>query len=81
MLKRKIAMTCSALLLLGLAACGNTTSDRLLSGAAIGGGVGAAGGAVFGAPLTGAAVGAAVGAAAGGLTDEQQIDLGEPIWK
>ena len=49
MLKRKIAMAGSALLLLGLAACGNTTSDRLLSGAAIGGGVGAAGGAVFGA--------------------------------
>ncbi len=64
-----------------LAACGNSRTDRTLSGA----GIGAAGGAVFGAatggnPWTGAILGGAVGAAAGGLTDEDDFDLGDPIW-
>jgi len=65
-----------------LSACGNTTSDRALSGAGIGAGVGAVGSAVVGGPVLGAAiVGGAVGAAAGGLTNKDQIDLGKPIWK
>ncbi len=81
MLAKRTGVAISALLLLTLTACGSSTSDRLLSGAAIGGGAGAAGGAIFGAPQTGAAIGAAVGAATGSLTDQQQIDLGEPIWK
>jgi len=65
-----------------LSACGNTTSDRALSGAGIGAGVGAVGSAVVGGPVLGAAiVGGAVGAAAGGLTNQNQIDLGKPVWK
>jgi hypothetical protein len=49
-----------------VAACGHSTSDRALSGGAIGAGVGAVGGAVLGGnPVTGAVVGGAVGAAAG----------------
>ncbi len=65
-----------------LTACGNTTSDRALSGAGIGAGAGALGGAVLGAdPLTGAVVGGAVGAATGGLTKERDLNLGKPIWK
>ena len=64
-----------------LAACGETTTDRALSGGAIGAGAGALGGAVFGdSPLTGAAIGGAAGAATGALTDEDDIDLGEPVW-
>jgi len=64
-----------------LAACGSTTSDRALSGA----GIGAASGAVLSAatggdPLNGAILGGAVGAAVGGLTDEDDFDLGDPIW-
>ncbi len=67
---------------LTLSACGQSTSDRALSGAGIGAGVGALGGAVAGAdPLTGAVVGGAVGAAAGGLTDKDDIDLGKPVWR
>ena len=66
---------------LGLAACGNTVGDRALSGAAIGAGAGAVGGALLGSPGTGAALGAAAGAAIGGLTDEQDINLGKPIWR
>ena len=65
-----------------LAACGESTGDRALSGGALGAGAGAIGGAVLGgSPTTGAIVGGAVGAAAGGLTKKNDIDLGKPIWR
>jgi len=67
--------------LLGLSACGSSTSDRAISGAGIGAGVGAVGGLLVGAPLKGAAIGAAVGAGTGALTDKDKIDLGKPAWK
>jgi osmotically inducible lipoprotein OsmB len=67
--------------LLALAACGETTGDRGLSGAGIGAAVGAVGGALVGAPLEGAAIGAGVGAGAGALTSSSQIDLGKPVWE
>lgn len=66
--------------LLGLTACGQSTGDRALSGAAIGAGAGAVGGWAVGAPVTGAVVGGAAGGATGALTDEDDIDLGDPIW-
>ncbi len=72
----------AALMALSLAACGSSQSDRAISGGAIGAGAGAVGSAVFGgSALTGAAIGAGVGAATGALTDEDDIDLGEPAWK
>ena len=67
---------------LALTACGSTPEERGISGA----GIGAAGGAILGA-VTGLGVveGAVIGAAAGGLTgvltDEETIDLGDPVWK
>ncbi len=65
-----------------LAACGESTGDRALSGGAIGAGVGAVGGAVLGGdPVTGAVVGGAVGAATGGLTKKKDVDLGKPVWR
>jgi osmotically inducible lipoprotein OsmB len=67
--------------LLGLSACGSSTSDRALSGAGIGAGVGAVGGLIVGAPVQGAAIGAAVGAGTGALTNEDKINLGKPVWK
>jgi hypothetical protein len=74
--------TVSILAVMLLTACGQSTSDRALSGAGIGAGVGAVGSAVTGGnAMTGALVGGAVGAAAGGLTKEQDIDLGRPIWR
>ncbi len=73
--------TLAAAALLMLSACGNTASDRALSGAGIGAGAGAVGGALLGSPATGAIVGGAVGAAAGGLTDEADINLGKPVWR
>ena len=69
-------------LVAALGACGYSTTDRALSGGAIGAGVGAAGAALTDYdPLTGAALGGALGAAVGGLTDPDDIDLGDPIWR
>ena len=65
-----------------LAACGTSTTDRALSGGAIGAGTGALGGAALGgSPVTGALLGGAVGAGAGALTDSRDIDLGRPVWR
>jgi osmotically inducible lipoprotein OsmB len=66
---------------LGLAACGNTTQDRALSGGGIGAGAGALGGALLGHPVEGALLGGAAGAAGGALTKQSDIDLGKPVWK
>ncbi|WP_041802603.1 YMGG-like glycine zipper-containing protein [Micavibrio aeruginosavorus] len=72
---------CSGLVIL-LSACGTSSSDRALSGGAIGAGVGAVGSSLTGgSPYTGAIIGGAVGAAAGGLTDEDDVNLGKPIWR
>lgn len=72
--------------MLALAACGETTQDRALSGAGIGAGTGAVlGAAVAGDPWTGAAVGGVVGGAAGAavgsLTTSDELDLGKPAWR
>jgi osmotically inducible lipoprotein OsmB len=65
-----------------ISACGETTTDRALSGGGIGAGVGALGSGISGgSPMTGALVGGAVGAAGGALTDEEDINLGTPIWR
>ena len=65
-----------------LAACGSSTTDRAISGGGIGAAAGAGTAAVTGGnPITGGLLGGAAGAAAGGLTDEGDINLGDPIWK
>lgn len=69
-------------MLLAVSACGNTKGDRALSGAGIGAATGAVGGAVLGGSgTTGALLGAGVGAAAGALTDEDDVNLGKPVWR
>ena len=78
-LKRMVLLL--AVPLLGLAACGQTTGDRALSGAGIGAGVGLLGGALTGSPLTGALLGGALGAGAGVLTSPGTVDLGRPAWR
>jgi hypothetical protein len=71
----------AAALLVALAACGTSKTDRGLSGGAIGAGLGAAGSAVTGgSALGGAALGGAVGAATGVLTYHMDVDLGKPFW-
>ena len=75
--------TLPVLAVLGLvvAACGSSTSDRAISGGGIGAAAGAGTAAVTGGnALGGALLGGAAGAAAGGLTDEDDINLGDPVW-
>lgn len=67
--------------MVGLTACGETKTDRALSGGAIGAGAGAVGGALLGAPGTGALLGGAAGAATGALTKKKDVDLGKPVWR
>lgn len=66
---------------LALSACGTTTTDRAISGGAIGAGAGALVGAATGNPATGAAIGAIGGAAIGAATDPCDLDLGNPVWR
>ncbi len=75
MLHKSLAVVAMVLL---LAACGTTRTERALSGGGIGAGVGAAGAALTGGDaVTGAVVGGAAGAATGALTDKEDIDLGD----
>ncbi len=80
-MKRTVVIALALSSALGLAACGNTTGDRALSGGALGAGAGAVGGALMGEPLAGAAIGGAAGAATGALTNSDQINLGKPAWR
>lgn len=65
-----------------LSACGSSTGDRAASGAGIGATAGVVVGAVTGlSVLEGALIGAAAGGLIGGLTDEDVINLGDPIWE
>ncbi len=78
-MKPLVFALCSVLILGG---CGTSRTDRALSGGAIGAGVGALGSSVTGGSTAGGAlIGGAVGAAAGGLTNEQDFDLGKPVWR
>jgi hypothetical protein len=74
----------SALAIVGLllAACGSSKTDRGISGAGLGAAAGAGTAAITGGnPLTGAVLGGAAGGAAGVLTDEDDVDLGKPVWR
>ncbi len=84
---KKSISTVVCLVLLGagtvaLSACGSSTSDRAFSGAGIGAATGATAGAVTGGSVAGGALlGGAIGAAAGGLTKEDDVNLGKPVWR
>lgn len=69
-------------LALGLAACGQSTGDRALSGGLLGAGAGAAVGAIAGGGIgTGALIGGALGAAGGAVTSPRNVNLGRPVWR
>ncbi len=68
--------------LITLTACGESKSDRALSGAGIGAGVGAAGAALTGgSPVGGALIGGVAGGATGALTSPNDVNLGKPAWR
>jgi osmotically inducible lipoprotein OsmB len=82
MAMRHIVVVISSIMMLGLAACGSSRSDRAISGGAIGAGVGAGAGALTGGNAVGGALlGGAAGAATGAFTNKNQLDLGKPAWK
>ena len=77
-MRRSILALAAIVLLSG---CGSSTGDRAASGAGIGAAAGTLVGAVTGLSLVeGALIGAAAGGLTGGLTDQDTINLGEPIW-
>lgn len=78
-MRLSIVMALGAALL--LSACGQTPTDRAVTGAGIGAAGGAVVGALIGAPAIGALVGAAGGASVGAATDPSQIYLGQPVYK
>jgi hypothetical protein len=82
MTKSYLLLTTALATGLMLSACGESKTDRALSGGAIGAGVGAAAGALTGgSATTGALLGGAAGAAAGGLTDKDDVNFGKPAWR
>jgi len=78
-----LRMACIAVVVgLTLTGCGSTKGERATTGA----GLGAAGGAVIGAitgltVVEGALIGAGVGGVTGLLTDQEDINLGKPVWE
>jgi len=64
-----------------LSACGQTPTDRAVTGAGFGAAGGAVVGALIGAPFVGAMVGAAGGATVGAATDPSDVYLGKPVYK
>ncbi len=67
---------------LALSACGSSTGDRAASGAGIGAATGAVIGAVTGLSIVeGVIIGAAAGGILGAVTDEETINLGDPVWE
>ena len=81
-MNKAICLLAGVVFALMTSACGNTKSDRAISGAGIGAATGAAAGALAGGSMTtGAVLGGAVGAAGGALTDESDVNLGKPVWR
>lgn len=79
---RKLMLSAASVALLGLGACGNTQSDRALSGAGLGAAAGAGVGAITGGSAVGGAViGGAAGALGGALTSPGDVNLGRPVWR
>lgn len=78
-----LRFVCAALVaVLLLSACGQGRVERGGTGAAIGGAAGLGTGLLTGADATTTGLlGAAAGGAAGALTDEDDVDLGDPVWE
>lgn len=78
-----LRISLTSLCLLALAACGSNAVDRTGTGAAIGAASGAAVGSLFfgiGA-IPGALIGGGIGAGAGAVSDEDDFNLGRPVYR
>lgn len=83
---RQLATGVGLLILSGaLWGCGTSErpADRAGGGAAIGAATGGAIGLAFGGigAIPGALIGGAIGGTTGAVTDEQDVNLGEPVWR
>ena len=79
----KIRMIVFCGLLITLTACGTDPKDRTQGGAAAGATAGATVGMWAGPPgmVVGAFIGGGLGALSGATIPEENLDLGEPVWK
>ncbi|MFA5183540.1 MAG: YMGG-like glycine zipper-containing protein [Syntrophales bacterium] len=77
-MKKYLALTLAALLLVSACAGMDTTTQRTLTGGAIGAGSGALIGAGAGSAATGAAIGGGAGLLGGYLYDQYQKSQGRP---
>lgn len=82
-MKRNTSLAAIALVLPLLAACGTTTEDRSLGGAALGASFGGLLGIALGpvGVLPGAALGAVAGSTTGAFTEPEQVNYGRPVWR
>jgi osmotically inducible lipoprotein OsmB len=80
-LMKRILVAAALVPMLALGACGDTVSDRALSGGGIGAGTGALIGLAVHRPLEGALIGGVLGAGAGAVTTSDQVNLGRPLWR
>ena len=82
-MKRNTSLAAIALALPLLAACGTTTEDRTLGGAALGASFGGLLGIGLGpiGVIPGAALGAVAGSTTGAFTDPEQVNYGRPVWR
>lgn len=82
MLRKTGQLAGITVLALGLAACGASRTDRAISGAGLGAAAGGVGAAVIDGDIgAGVIVGGLLGGATGALTDERDINLGDPVWR
>lgn len=82
---KDLLIPCLIVSAVALAGCGTSQAptDRAAGGAAVGAAGGAAVGALFGGvgAIPGALIGAAAGGGTGVVTNEKQVDLGDPLWR
>jgi len=83
MTRRTISLASLLAAGIALSGCGSNSVERGVTGTGVGAASGAAVGALFGGigAIPGALIGAGFGAGTGIATDEQDINLGEPVWR
>lgn len=81
----KLTLSMVLILPLLVAACGSSDDpgSRTAGGAGVGAATGAGIGLLFGGigAIPGALIGGAVGAGTGAVTDDETVNIGEPVWK
>ncbi len=80
---KRLFAACVILAGANLSGCGTNSVERGATGVGVGAATGAAIGALFGGigAIPGALIGGGFGAGTGVATDEEDINLGEPVWR